>query len=342
MKALSVQALPVGKWLYEVKLDGYRALAFKSGKATRLVSRNQKAFNYPELLDALKSLRAEHFVIDGEITALDPKGRSSFQLLQAYERAALGCFFMKVITLILIVFSVMARAEGEGVEFYFSKMRWSSNQDPVDAGAIDGAYYADLMASHGVRKVGFDFVDAKEMRNPRWNSKTPDDMEAAEYALSFTFGFNYEAANRGMIAPSGDPYRNEGKTPQELTLETEHWANRHARGEVDQPTPTPTPGPVTSTLVPMPKEMQDKIKAEEIAKRNKDVSYLRNRKPNARLMEISLKLQGLLRHNEKLPRYDGPKRTLRRALKAQNQLRNKASKLFRSPSSSNKRISGST
>ena len=266
MKALSVQALPVGKWLYEVKLDGYRALAFKSGKATRLVSRNQKAFNYPELLDALKSLRAEHFVIDGEITALDPKGRSSFQLLQAYERAALGCFFMKVITLILIVFSVMARAEGEGVEFYFSKMRWSSNQDPVDAGAIDGAYYADLMASHGVRKVGFDLVDAKEMRNPRWNSKTPDDMEAAEYALSFTFGFNYEAANRGMIAPSGDPYRNEGKTPQELTLETEHWANRHARGEVDQPTPTPTPGPVTSTLVPMPKEMQDKIKAEEIAK----------------------------------------------------------------------------
>jgi hypothetical protein len=52
---------------------------------------------------------------------------------------------MKITTLILIVSSVIARAEDEGVEFYFSQMRWSSNPDPVDAGAIDGAYYADLM-----------------------------------------------------------------------------------------------------------------------------------------------------------------------------------------------------
>jgi hypothetical protein len=173
---------------------------------------------------------------------------------------------MKIITLVLIVFSGVARAEDDGVEIYFSKMRWSSNPDPVDAGSIDGAYYADLMASHGVRKVDFDLVGAKEMRNPRWNSKTPNDREAAEYALSFTFGFNFEAANRGMIGPNGEPYRNEGKTPQELTLETEHWADRLARGEVDQPIQTPTPGPVAVTIGPMTKEMQDKTKAEEIAK----------------------------------------------------------------------------
>jgi hypothetical protein len=190
--------------------------------------------------------------------------RQSRLFLRAW--ATLGGFFMKTMTLILIVFSVMASAEDEGIEFYFSKMRWSSKPDPVDAGAIDGAYYADLMASHGVRKVDLDLVSAKEMRNPRWNSKRPDDFEAAEYALAFTFGFNYEAATRGMITPAGQPYWNEGKTPQELTLELEHWADRVARGEVDQPTPTPTPGPVTSTVVPMPKEMQDKIQAEEIAK----------------------------------------------------------------------------
>ena len=59
MKALSVQVLPVGQWLYEVEFDGYRALAFKKGKEIRLVSRNQKTFNYPELLDALKLLPAE-------------------------------------------------------------------------------------------------------------------------------------------------------------------------------------------------------------------------------------------------------------------------------------------
>jgi hypothetical protein len=97
--------------------------------------------------------------------------------------------------------------------------------------------------------------------------QTPDDREALEYAASFSFGFQYEAANRGMLAPSGDPYRNEGKTPQQLALELEHWAYRAARGEVDQPTPpTPTPGPVTLTIAPMTKEMQDKTKAEQIAK----------------------------------------------------------------------------
>jgi bifunctional non-homologous end joining protein LigD len=86
MKALMVQALPAGRWLYEVKFDGYRALAFKNGKETQLVSRNQKDFTkFPRLNDALKLLSAEQAVIDGEITALDPKGKSSFQLLQAYE-----------------------------------------------------------------------------------------------------------------------------------------------------------------------------------------------------------------------------------------------------------------
>jgi bifunctional non-homologous end joining protein LigD len=85
MQALSVDKLPEGDWLYEVKLDGYRALAFKDGKEVRLVSRNQKAFNYPQLLDSLKSLRTERVTFDGEIAALDEKGRSSFGLLQAFK-----------------------------------------------------------------------------------------------------------------------------------------------------------------------------------------------------------------------------------------------------------------
>jgi bifunctional non-homologous end joining protein LigD len=85
MKALSVEKLPEGDWLYEIKHDGYRALAFKDGKNVRLVSRNKKAFDYPQLLDALKLLPAEHFILDGEIAALDDKGRSSFQLLQIFK-----------------------------------------------------------------------------------------------------------------------------------------------------------------------------------------------------------------------------------------------------------------
>jgi len=89
MKALPVQDLPVGDWLYEMKFDGYRALAFKAGKEVRLISRNRTNFDndYPQLIDALKSLGAKQATIDGEIAALDDKGRSSFQLLQNYSQA---------------------------------------------------------------------------------------------------------------------------------------------------------------------------------------------------------------------------------------------------------------
>jgi bifunctional non-homologous end joining protein LigD len=89
MKALRVPELPSGNWLYEMKFDGYRALAFKAGREVRLVSRNKIDFgdDYPLLLDALKSLKAKSFVIDGEIAALDQNGKPSFQLLQAYGKS---------------------------------------------------------------------------------------------------------------------------------------------------------------------------------------------------------------------------------------------------------------
>jgi bifunctional non-homologous end joining protein LigD len=85
MKALPVQELPKGDWLYEIKFDGYRALAFKDGKDVCLVSRNKNEFNYPQLLNNLKSLPVDRVILDGEIAALDEKGRSSFQRLQIFK-----------------------------------------------------------------------------------------------------------------------------------------------------------------------------------------------------------------------------------------------------------------
>jgi len=51
MNVLPVRDLPSGDWVYEMKFDGYRALAFKAGKEVRLVSRNQIDFgnDYPQL-----------------------------------------------------------------------------------------------------------------------------------------------------------------------------------------------------------------------------------------------------------------------------------------------------
>ena len=60
MNPLQVRELPVGNWIYELKFDGYRALAFKADKEVRLVSRNRTVFNndYPQLIDSLKLLTA--------------------------------------------------------------------------------------------------------------------------------------------------------------------------------------------------------------------------------------------------------------------------------------------
>ncbi|MBV8141160.1 MAG: ATP-dependent DNA ligase, partial [Verrucomicrobia bacterium] len=87
--ALQMTDLPAGDWLYELKFDGYRALALKAGKEVRLISRNRTNFDndYPLLIDALKSLTAKQARIDGEIAALDDQGRASFQLLQSYGKA---------------------------------------------------------------------------------------------------------------------------------------------------------------------------------------------------------------------------------------------------------------
>src|SRR5262245_45371138 len=85
MKALSIEKLQEGDWLYDIKHDGYRALAFKDGKDVRLVTRHKKANDYPQLVDSLKSIPANRVILDGEIATLDEKGRSSFQLLQLFK-----------------------------------------------------------------------------------------------------------------------------------------------------------------------------------------------------------------------------------------------------------------
>ena len=87
MKARLVETAPPGEWIYEIKFDGFRALALKSGNDIHLLSRNEKDFGgkFPEVADSVAQLDVEDAIIDGEIVALDPKGRSSFQLLQAYD-----------------------------------------------------------------------------------------------------------------------------------------------------------------------------------------------------------------------------------------------------------------
>jgi bifunctional non-homologous end joining protein LigD len=87
MKAKLVDSIPSGDWIYEIKFDGYRALALRGGSETQVPSRNKKDLGskFPEVKDSIAALDIQDAIIDGEIVALDEKGRSSFQLLQGFE-----------------------------------------------------------------------------------------------------------------------------------------------------------------------------------------------------------------------------------------------------------------
>ena len=71
-------------WLFEIKFDGVRVLAARRGEQVELYGRSGQLITgrYPDLVRALLALPVEHFVIDGEIVALDERGRPSFQRLQ--------------------------------------------------------------------------------------------------------------------------------------------------------------------------------------------------------------------------------------------------------------------
>jgi DNA ligase D-like protein (predicted ligase) len=86
MLLLRTDSLPSGdQWLYELKLDGYRAIAFKRDGRPHLRSRNDNDFStrYPGVVKALAKL-PDNTVIDGEILAFDEAGRPSFNALQNF------------------------------------------------------------------------------------------------------------------------------------------------------------------------------------------------------------------------------------------------------------------
>lgn len=83
MLATLTDQIPTRDYLFEIKYDGYRILSYVEGKKVKMMTRNHQDYTkkFPHIYRYFSSLN-QTMVLDGEIVALDKKGRSNFSLLQ--------------------------------------------------------------------------------------------------------------------------------------------------------------------------------------------------------------------------------------------------------------------
>ena len=163
MLLLRTETLPddARRWTYQLKLDGYRAIAFKSKGKVYLRSRNDNDFSvrYPSVVTGLAGLPDET-VIDGEVVAFDEEGRPSFNVLQNYGSSAAPVVFYAFDVMVLRGKDVMSEPL-EKRQQLLEKMVLPKLKEPVrHAGALNAAL-PDLVAS--VKAHGLEGLVAKRL-----------------------------------------------------------------------------------------------------------------------------------------------------------------------------------
>jgi DNA ligase D-like protein (predicted ligase) len=162
MLLLRTDRLPEGAtWQFEIKLDGYRAIAFKSGGRVQLRSRNDKEFGgkYPAIVKALSAMPDET-VIDGEVVALDPAGRPSFNALQNYGSSAIPLFYYVFDVLILAGEDITSEPLARRRELLQAQVL-SKLDEPIRESPILDASLPDLIRS--VKAQGLEGIVAKRL-----------------------------------------------------------------------------------------------------------------------------------------------------------------------------------
>jgi DNA ligase D-like protein (predicted ligase) len=161
MLLLRKEKLPQGaEWAYEIKLDGYRAIAFKKGGKVQLRSRNDNDFSvrYPSIAEALKAM-PDNTVLDGEVVALNAEGKPSFNLLQNYGSSKGPLVFFLFDVLVLSGRDVMTETLDER-RILLEKHVLAKLKEPIRFSPELNASLADLIAS--VKAQGFEGLVAKK------------------------------------------------------------------------------------------------------------------------------------------------------------------------------------
>jgi ATP-dependent DNA ligase len=160
MLLLRTEKLPEGPdWQYELKLDGYKALAIKTAGKVHPRSRNDNDFNarYPGIVTALSAMPDET-VLDGEVVALDAEGRPSFNTLQNYGSAGAPLHFFIFDLLVLKGKEVMGEPLTKR-RALIEKHVLPKLADPIRYSPILDASLEDLIAS--VKAQGLEGLVAK-------------------------------------------------------------------------------------------------------------------------------------------------------------------------------------
>lgn len=139
-----VKTVPEGDWLYEMKYDGYRILAFVEGNRVRLITRNgndiTKRF-YAIASSLIDLAKGRAMVIDGEIVVTDDSGKTDFQALQNYLKN------QKSQNLIYIVFDLLA-IDGEDIRGQ-SLVDRKEKLENIMKDAPKNLYYSRFVKGHG-------------------------------------------------------------------------------------------------------------------------------------------------------------------------------------------------
>ena len=148
-------------WAYEVKLDGYRALAIRTSGKVHLRSRHNKDFNtkYPVIASALATLPDET-VIDGEVVALDDSGWRSFSALQDYASSKVPIVYYVFDVLMVSGRNVMSEPASVRRDLLRREILPKLGE-PIRESPVIGVNLPDLI--NAVRAHGFEGLVAKRL-----------------------------------------------------------------------------------------------------------------------------------------------------------------------------------
>jgi ATP-dependent DNA ligase len=117
MEFRSAAALPAGRWQFEPKWDGFRCIVTRNGAKVELTSKRGQALGryFPELVERCLAVKAQRFVVDGEIIMRSPDESFDDLTQRIHPAASRVAMLAKKSPVSLLVFDLLADDRGKDI-----------------------------------------------------------------------------------------------------------------------------------------------------------------------------------------------------------------------------------